>query len=85
MQFMTGASCKSFYRRFIASDTLHTSISEVEKEILAKPIEQEIDRYCQTDLSFPVMRFFFMLYIVCVANSIKLGCSVGLIITCIKT
>lgn len=84
MQFiMTGASCKSFYRRFIASDTLHTSISEVEKEILAKPIEQEIDRYCQTDLSFPVMRFFF--HVVCVANSIQLGCSVGLIITCIKT
>lgn len=47
MQFIvTGASCKSFYRRFIASDTLYTSISEVEKEILAKPIEQEIDRYC---------------------------------------
>lgn len=64
MQFIvTGASCKSFYRRFIASDTLYTSISEVEKEILAKPIEQEIDRYCQAGLSFPVMRVFYMSYV----------------------
>lgn len=73
MQFiMTGASCKSFYRRFIASDTLHTSISEVEKEILAKPIEQEIDRYCQTDLSFPVMRFFFPCCMCCKQYKVRL-------------
>ncbi|XP_078319867.1 uncharacterized protein LOC111106567 [Crassostrea virginica] len=39
----TGASCKSFYRRFLVSDTLHTDtcLSEAENEILAKPLEQE--------------------------------------------
>lgn len=60
---MTGASCKSFYRRFLVSDTLHTDtcLSEAENEILAKPLEQETNQYCQTDLSFPVMRYLLSL------------------------
>ncbi|XP_062577119.1 uncharacterized protein LOC134238986 [Saccostrea cucullata] len=54
----TGASCKSFYRRFLASDTVLTSEPDSENDILALPLEQHTDQYCQTDLSFPVMRYF---------------------------